>query len=82
MKSTSKVRTFLRSSAILAGPHNFTLIFGFKAEVGVRGVVGMVKVSIRGWGMDYVWESLYKDRSTRKCVCVCMLARINFLLIL
>lgn len=42
----------------------------------------MVKVSIRGWGMDYVWESLYKDRSARKCVCVCMLARINFLLIL
>lgn len=56
MLSISKVRTILRSTDILAGPHNevSVLIFGFKVEVRGRGLVGMVNASVRGWGMDYV----------------------------
>lgn len=59
--STSKERTFWGSEGLI----NFKGR-NFEVRVGVRGLVGMVRV--RSWVMHY--ESSHKDISTIVCVCV------------
>lgn len=70
--STVKVRTFLVSEDILAGPSNFKGLFeGFKVwgynwvQVSMRGLVVMVSVRIRGRVIHNAYESPHKDGSIR-----------------
>lgn len=42
--------------------------------VRVKGLVGMISVRV----IHYTYESPYKDRDTRACVCALLQIRLNF----
>lgn len=45
--------------------------------VRVKGLVGMISVRVRGRVIHYTYESPYKDRDTRVCVCALLQIRLN-----